>query len=254
MVQIKGNALITGAAKRIGRHLALTLAQDGWAIAVHYRSAKEEAASLVDEIKAAGGTACSVQADLSQEVSTSTLVSASAATLGGPITTLINNASVFEHDTWESACKASWNTHLDINLRAPFFLSQAMAKALPKGQSGHIINIIDQRVWKLTPDYLSYTLSKSALWTLTQTLAQALAPQIRVNAVGPGPVLKSIHQDEETFKKQSDALLLGKAASVGDVANTVKFLLDTPSITGQMIAVDSGQHLAWKTPDVFGVD
>jgi len=251
---MQGNVLITGAAKRIGRIIARHLAHQGWAVVIHYNQGHDDAEHLVQDIVSTGGKAIAIQADLQQDISTGTLVSAASAGLGGPITALINNASIFENDRWDSVTKSSWDRHLDINLRAPFFLSQSFAKALPKDRSGSIINIIDQRVWKLTPDYMSYMLSKSALWTLTQTMAQALAPRIRVNAIGPGPVLKSAQQDEEAFQKQSDALPLGKAARPEDVAEAVSYLLSASSVTGQMIAVDSGQHLAWQTPDVVGVD
>ncbi|MGD8326038.1 MAG: SDR family oxidoreductase [Sphingomonadales bacterium] len=254
MTSHKGNVLITGAGRRIGRHLALRLAEQGWSIAVHHNHAHEEAVKVVEDIKSMGGKAAAIQADLAQDLSTTALISAATATLGGPMTALINNASIFEHDSFETVTKSSWDRHLNINLRAPFFLSQSFAKALPKDQQGTIINIIDQRVWKLTPDYMSYTISKSALWTLTQTMAQALAPRIRVNAIGPGPVLKSIHQDEETFEKQSAALPMRQAATPDDVVQAATYLLDASSVTGQMIAVDGGQHLAWQTPDVVGVD
>lgn len=251
---MQGNVLITGAAKRIGRVIAEHLAYQGWAVAIHYNQGQDEAESLAQDILSQGGKAVAIQADLQQDISTGTLVSAAAAGLGGPVTALINNASIFENDRWNSVTKNSWDRHLNINLRAPFFLSQSFAKALPKEKTGSIINIIDQRVWKLTPDYMSYMVSKSALWTLTQTMAQALAPRIRVNAIGPGPVLKSTQQDEEAFQKQSDALPLGKAATPQDVAEAASYLLSASSVTGQMIAVDSGQHLAWQTPDVVGVD
>lgn len=251
---MQGKILITGAAKRIGRTLALHLAEQGWAVAIHYNQAGEEAEALRSEIEASGGRAVAIQADLAQDISTGTLVSAASSSLGGPLTALINNASIFEHDSWDNVSNSSWDRHLNINLRAPFFLCQSFAKALPKEKTGAIINIIDQRVWKMTPDYMSYMVSKSALWTLTQTMAQALAPKIRVNAIGPGPVLKSIHQDETSFAKQSAALPLGHAATPDDVAQAASYLLSASSVTGQMIAVDSGQHLAWQTPDVVGVD
>jgi NAD(P)-dependent dehydrogenase (short-subunit alcohol dehydrogenase family) len=158
---------------------------------------------------------------------------------------LINNAARFEPDTLATLGGATWQAHLDVNLRAPVFLTQAFASALPDGVEGNVINILDQKVLRLTPDYFSYTIAKAALWTATQTMAQALAPKIRVNAIAPGPVLKHEGQSRRAFERECGATLLGRAVSAGDVAGAVRFLLETPSITGQLIALDSGQHLAF---------
>lgn len=246
--------LITGAGKRIGKALALALGQDGWTIAVHYNTSPNDAQAVADAITTQGGNAFTIEADLANEEDTQSLVERTVDQANAPLSALINNASIFERDQWDSVSRESWDAHLNINLRAPFILTQSFAKALTKGQSGSVINIIDQRVWKLTPDYISYTLSKAALWTLTQTLAQALAPRIRVNAIGPGPVLRSIHQDEAAFARQTASLPLAHGASPDDIVAAARYLLNAPSVTGQMIAVDGGQHLAWRTPDVLGVD
>ncbi len=248
-----GIALITGAAKRIGRSIALDLASQGWDIAIHYNSSDEEAWKTVQEIKDLGRKAITLKADLGNERDVAGLVPACVDQLAAP-TCLINNASRFAYDEITTLTNEGWQAHLNINLRAPVLLAQAFAQALPQDQSGNIINIVDQRVWKLTPLFFSYTISKAGLWTATQTLAQALAPRIRVNAIGPGPVLKSIHQTEEQFDRQQRATLLEHGTSPKEIARAICFILDAPALTGQMIALDGGQHLAWQTPDVTGVD
>lgn len=235
-------ALITGAARRIGNALATDLAQAGWTIAIHYRRSRADADRLVAEIEALGGRARSFQADLSDPDAPAALVADVVRDLGPP-TVLINNASEFLPDTVQTLDNETWELHLGINLKAPVFLAQAMAKCLPAAAEGNIINIIDQRVWNLTPEFFSYTISKAGLWTATRTLAQALAPRIRVNAIGPGPVLRSIHQTDDDFARESRSTLLGRGASTGEIAAAVRFILATPSLTGQMIALDGGQHL-----------
>lgn len=235
-------ALITGAARRIGRALALDLSSAGWTIAIHYRKSASEADRLVADIEARGGRAKSFQADLVDPDSSRKLVGDVVRELGPP-TVLINNASEFLPDTIQSLDDGTWDLHLGINLKAPVFLAQAMAVGLPADREGNIINIIDQRVWNLTPEFFSYTISKAGLWTATRTLAQALAPRIRVNAIGPGPVLRSIHQTDEDFERESRSTLLGRGASTDEIAAAVRFILATPSLTGQMIALDGGQHL-----------
>ena len=241
--------LITGAGKRIGRTLALSLAGQGHAIAVHYNRSAGEAEEVVGRIRKAGGSAASVGADLADEGAVASLM-ARAAEAVGPITTLINNASLFEQDDVWTATRDSWDAHMSVNLRAPFVLTQSLAKALPDGANGNVVNIIDHRVWKLNPMFATYTLSKAGLWTLTRTLAQALAPRIRVNGIGPGPVLASIHQTSRTFAAEADNVLLGHGPTPEEIAHAVRFILATPSMTGQMIALDGGQHLAWQTPDL----
>lgn len=236
-------ALVTGAGRRLGRTIALNLAQSDWRIGVHYHASEAEALSLVDEILAMGGEAAALKADLGRLEDLGPLVEACCEALGPP-TCLINNAACFEWDSAETCDEASWARHLDINLRAPVFLTQAFARALPAGAQGNVINLIDQKVWCLNPDYFSYTIAKSALWTATQTLAQALAPRIRVNAIAPGPVLPYQGQTEAEFRQECRDTLLKRVVSTDDVTAAVRFLLETPSITGQMIALDGGQHLA----------
>lgn len=243
-------ALVTGAGKRIGRAIATDLAAGGWQVAVHYNSSQADAVALVKEIESAGGNAFALQGDLADAGVVERLVPACIDKFGR-LDLLVNNASLFEHDDVDSLTQESWQNHIDINLRAPLFLSQGFAKALSKGAGGNIINIIDQRVWKLTPEFLSYTVSKSGLWTLTQTLAQALGPAIRVNAIGPGPTLANPRQSQEAFENQQHATLLQRGATPEEIGAAVRFILDAPAMTGQMIALDGGQHLAWQTPDIY---
>ena len=245
MIPQKNVALVTGAGARIGKELALALAVDGWAIAVHYRASEGPAREVSEQIIGHGGHAAVFHGDLADEEATAALLPAVARELG-PVTCLINNASVFEYDSVESATRGSWDLHLNVNLRAPFVLSQVMAKNLPRATSGSIINIIDQRVENLTPHFMSYTISKSALWTITQTLAQALAPAIRVNAISPGPVLPSPRQSKDAFAQQYAATPLERAVDTAEICAAAKFILAAPSLTGQMITIDSGQHLGWS--------
>lgn len=254
-----GVVLITGAAHRIGRAIALDMAGRGWKVVVHYLSSGDAAQKLVNEIKEfnelndSGSSALAVQADLQNSDDLDRLMAASVSTFGH-IDCLINNASLFEDDEITSLDKNSWAAHIDTNLRAPIFLSQSFAAQLPRENSGNIINIIDQRVWRLTPLFFSYTISKSALWTATRTMAQALAPQIRVNGIGPGPVMKSVHQSAEQFARQCASTPLGRGSSGEEIASAVQYILDAPSMTGQMIALDGGQHLSWRTADVMDVE
>lgn len=238
----KGAVLVTGAARRIGRAIALDLGRRGFPIAIHHHRSASEAEDLAVEIRKAGGTARTFAADLADPEAVMRLMPAAAAALG-PIGTLINNAARFEHDTVLSATIESWTLHLDVNLRAPFFLAQSFARALPEGLNGNIINVIDMRVWKPTPHFASYTVSKNGLWLLTQTLAMALAPRIRVNGIGPGPTLPSAHQSESNFLRQTAALPLRRAPTPDDIAAGVRYILEAESLTGQMLALDGGQHL-----------
>ncbi len=242
-----GTALVTGAANRIGRAMALALAPTH-AVAVHYRASRAAAHDAVARIVGGGGSAAALRADLSDEGAAAGLAAAAADALG-PVTVLVNNASIFERDTVAGATAGSWSRHMAVNLRAPFVLSQAVAAALPADRRGNIVNLVDQRVWNLTPHFVSYTLSKAGLWTLTQTLALALAPRIRVNAIGPGPTLPSPRQSAEQFAAQARRLPLGAPIAAADIAAAVRFILETPSMTGQMIALDGGQHLGWQHAD-----
>ncbi len=252
---IKGpykTALITGAARRIGRHLAIELASNGIAVAVHHNGSDIEANEVVDTISTIGGNACSIQADLSSTHQTLELINNARSQMGKPLDILINNASVFQPDRLSTLTPESWDLHHTINLRAPALLTQAFAAQVPKGMTGAVINIIDQRVFKLNPQYMSYTASKAGLLALTKTMAQELAKHgIRVNGIGPGPTLANERQSEDEFQAEASSVPLGKGPSLGEIASGVRFLLETPSLTGQMIALDGGQHLAWRTKDIF---
>jgi NAD(P)-dependent dehydrogenase (short-subunit alcohol dehydrogenase family) len=237
--------LVTGGAQRIGRTIVLDLAAHGFAVAIHYRRSKNEAEALAKNIVGRGGKAAAVAADLAKEAEVQTLVPRAVEALGMPLACLVNNASNFEMDKVDTATRESWDRHIETNLRAPLVLSQAFAQQLPEGGEGNIVNLLDQRVWKLTPYFLSYTVAKSGLWTLTRTLALALAPRIRVNGIGPGPTLPSERQTAEQFRQQQLAVPLRHGATPEEIAAAVRFILASPSMTGQMIALDGGEHLGW---------
>jgi NAD(P)-dependent dehydrogenase (short-subunit alcohol dehydrogenase family) len=238
-------ALVTGAAIRIGRAIAEDLAAAGYAVAIHYRSSAKDADSAVAAIQAKGGKAIALKADLALEDETMPLIEKAQASLG-PIGVLINNASVFEPDEAGTATRASWDLHLEANLRAPFVLTQEFARQLPPKAEGVVVNLLDQRVWNLSPFFMSYTVSKSALWTLTRTMALGLAPRIRVNAIGPGPTLPNERQTAEHFQQQLDNVPLGRGATLSEICSAVRFIIGARSMTGQMIALDGGQHLGWN--------
>jgi NAD(P)-dependent dehydrogenase (short-subunit alcohol dehydrogenase family) len=241
--QDTGTALVTGAGRRLGRAIALDFASRGWRVGVHHGASSAEASELVAEIAAKGGKAAALPADLARLDALAPLIEACAKALGPP-TCLVNNAARYAWDTLSTLEGETWQAQLDVNLRAPIFLAQAFAKALPERAEGNVINVVDQKVLRPDPDYFSYTIAKSALWTATQTMAQALAPRIRVNAIAPGPVLKSLNQSETEFEREVRATLLKRRVTVEDVTAAIRFLLDTPSITGQIIALDAGQHLS----------
>lgn len=241
-------ALVTGAGKRIGRAIAVTLAKAGYDIAVHYRGSAEAAQAVVEEVRALGRRAEGVQADLADETQVRGLVPAAAQALGRPLTLLVNNASVFEDDRVGTLSRNSWDRHIETNLRAPIVLAEAFAAQAPDGSA--VVNLLDQRVLKPDPRFFSYSLSRAGLWWATQTLAQALAPRIRINGVGPGPTLPSIHQTDAEFAAEAAATPLARPGSPEAVAQAVLWLARADLVTGQMIAVDGGQHLAWKTPDI----
>ncbi|MDT8326040.1 MAG: SDR family oxidoreductase [Roseovarius sp.] len=256
-------ALVTGAGKRLGRAMALELARRGHDVAVHYASSAEAAEEVAETIRALGRKAVTLQADLLDEAQVTPLVARAAEALGGPITTLINNASIFEYDTIESATRAGWDRHMESNLRAPFVLTQAMAEGIPdpvmdaRGEplaQGLVINMIDQRVRKLTPEFMTYTIAKMGLWALTQTAAQALAPRVRVNAIGPGPTLQGHRQSDRHFQNQRQATIMARGANADDITSALVYFLSAPAVTGQLLCVDGGQHLGWQTPDVLGVE
>lgn len=237
--------LITGAGKRIGRALAEDFGARGWSVAIHYNGSAAEAEAAVAAVQRSGAKAVALKADLSDAAAVDALVPYAVGAIG-PLGCLINNASIFERDEAMTATLESWDRHQAVNLRAPFFLSQAFAKQRPEDAKGAIINIIDERVWHLTPHFTSYTVSKTGLWTLTQTLAMALAPAIRVNAVGPGPTLPNPYQNQAQFDRQQARMPLGHGTTPAEICAAVRFILEAPAMTGQMIALDGGQHLGWK--------
>lgn len=235
-------ALVTGAARRVGAALATHLGARGWSVAVHYRDSTAEAEALCRTIAAAGGTAVALQADLADPQALEPLVER-AAEACGPLGLLVNNASIFEYDDADSAGAESWQRHQDINLRAPLVLTQRFAALLPQDAAGLAVNMIDTRVLNLTPRYLSYTVSKTGLWTLTQTLAQALAPRIRVNGIGLGPTLPVEGQSDADFAERCSRLPLEAGPSLEEVCAALQFLLEARSMTGQMLGLDGGDHL-----------
>ncbi len=244
-------ALVTGAGRRLGRAMAIGLGRAGFSVAVHYNSSRDEAEGVVAEIVALGAKAIALGGDLSDRSATARLVPAAASALG-PLSLLVNSASLFENDEIETLSDRSWDAHIETNLYAPLKLAQAFAAAAPAGEDNLIVNLIDQRVWKLTPQFLSYTVSKAGLWTLTQTLAQALGPQgVRVNTIGPGPTMRNARQSEADFALQEQATVLGRGGAPDDIVGALMYFVSARAVTGQMIAVDGGQHLAWRTPDVL---
>jgi len=246
--QIK-TVLVTGAAKRLGRAISLDLARHGWNVALHFNSSEKEARATAADAQTAGVKVALLKADLGRESETASLVERAAAELG-PLTALVNSASLFENDDWYGVTRESWDKHVETNLRAPFVLAQSFARQVPRDSGGAIVNLIDQRVLKPTPQFISYSLSKAGLHWLTTTLAQALAPRVRVNAVGPGPTIINPRQSQADFARQREATVLGRGAEPQDVCDAVRYLLGASAVTGQMIAVDGGQHLIWQTPDV----
>ncbi|MGC9368594.1 MAG: SDR family oxidoreductase [Paracoccaceae bacterium] len=260
---MQGRALVTGAGRRLGRAMALHLARRGLDVAVHYASSEADAQATVDEIHVMGRRACTLRADLLNEHETEALVERASEELGGPLTVLVNNASIFEYDNIQTASRESWDRHMESNLRAPFVLTQRFAEQVPpetvdaRGEplaSALVINMIDQRVRKLTPEFMTYTIAKMGLWAFTKTAAQALAPQVRVNAIGPGPTLRGERQSEEHFSRQRQATILTRGADERDICGALDYFLNAVAVTGQLVCVDGGQHLAWVTPDVLGVE
>ncbi|MEM1036201.1 MAG: SDR family oxidoreductase [Pseudomonadota bacterium] len=243
-------ALVTGAGARLGKAMAITLGQDGWSVAVHYRGSKAGAEDTADQIRSAGGSAEIIQADLANEEQAATLQRASQEALGGPLTLLVNSASTFDDDTAIEHSRENWDHHFGPNLRAPIVLSQHFARSLPEDTRGLIVNMVDMRVLKLNPQFFTYTLSKAALWTATKTMAQAFAPNVRVNAIGPGPTLENVHQKAGEFDAEAQATLTGEGSNPDEIVKALKYLIAAESVTGQMICSDGGQHLVWQTPDV----
>jgi NAD(P)-dependent dehydrogenase (short-subunit alcohol dehydrogenase family) len=260
---MRGAALVTGGARRLGRAMALALAQRGHDVVVHYAGSGEEAAEVVAEIGALGRRAVAVQSDLLEDARTATLIARAREAIGAPLAVLINNASIFEYDRLGSITADSWERHIASNLRAPVMLTQDFAAQAPQAEpdargepvaQALVINMIDQRVLKLTPEFASYTVAKMGLWAFTRTAAQALAPHIRVNAIGPGPTLRGGRQSESHFARQRAATLLQRGANEDDIISALGYFLDAPAVTGQLLCVDGGQHLSWQTPDVLGTE
>lgn len=257
-----GKALVTGAGTRLGRAMALKLGELGFDVAVHYNGSNDGAQTVVEELRSAGRTAESIQSDLLDEAQSESLVGRAAEALDGPITCLVNNASTFIHDDIESANRESWNANIGSNLRAPFVLTQQFARQVEEPEIDRngellaracVINMLDQRVRKLTPEYMSYTIAKMGLWAFTQTAARALAPRVRVNAIGPGTTLPGGTQSEEQFRRQRAAKPLGRGPNPEDICAALAYLVQSPSVTGQLICVDGGQHLAWQTADILAL-
>jgi NAD(P)-dependent dehydrogenase (short-subunit alcohol dehydrogenase family) len=256
-----GRALVTGAARRLGKAMALELARQGLDVAVHYNGSAAEAGAVAEAIRGMGRKAVTLQADLLGEAAMASLVPRAAEALGGPLTVLVNNASIFEYDTLATATKQGWDRHFGSNLRAPFVLTQAFAAQAPAvafadGEplaTGLVVNLIDQRIRKLTPEFMTYTLAKMGLWALTRTAAQALAPAIRVNAIAPGPTLQGARQSADHFARQRAATILGRGADDADVCGALSYFLHAKAVTGQVLCIDGGQHLAWQTPDILGI-
>ncbi len=258
-----GAALVTGAARRLGRAMALDLAARGFDVVIHYHTGRAEAEGVAEQARAHGVRAAAVAADLLDREATAALIPAAAAALDRPLTVLVNNASIFEHDTIATATWESWDRHIGSNLRAPFELTQAFAAQAPRMRldaagepvaRASVINMIDQRVRKLTPEFATYTIAKAALWVFTRTAAQGLAPHVRVNGIGPGPTLIGERQSPGHFADQRARTILGRGASAAEICAALRYLLDAPGVTGQLICVDGGQHLGWVTPDVLGVE
>ena len=242
--------IITGGANRIGAAIAEKLAGPNKEIVIQFNKSKSKAESLKRKLQNYGTKIYLVKGDLSKEKDITKIIKFAKSKLKY-FDCLINNASIFENDRLENFKVDSWEKHITTNLRAPALLSKEFSKNI-KGKNNNIVNIIDQRVFKLTPFFFSYTISKSGLYTLTKTSAMSLAPNIRVNGIAPGPTIKNQRQSEKHFKKQYLATPLKKQVDVGQICNTVEFFINNKSITGQVLAVDSGQNLNWQTPDVLG--
>lgn len=243
-------ALVTGGARRIGRAISLGLAERGFKVVLHYKDSKAEAAALADEIREKGGDAATAEGNLASETAAASLMKETLSAFG-PISLLVNNASAFEDDAAQDFNPETWKLHFAVHALAPALLAKDMAANLPAGREGLIVNVIDQRVLKPTPRQFSYSLSKATLWAATKSMAQAYAPRIRVNAIGPGPTLRGARQEEADFRAQIDGLLLKRGADLSEFGQAIGFLWQARSVTGQLIALDGGQHLAWETPDAI---
>lgn len=256
-------ALVTGGARRLGRAMALALAEAGHDVAVHYAGSRDDAEQTARDIRALGRRAVTLQADLLNESATQALLPRAVQALGQPVRVLVNNASVFEYDNIGSMTRQSWDRHMQSNLRAPVVLTQALAAQMPPAEpdengelqaQGLVINMVDQRVQKLTPEFASYTIAKMGLWAFTRTAAQGLAPHVRVNAIGPGPTMQGARQSDSHFARQRQHTVLGRGSDAEGIVQALLYFLNARGVTGQLICVDGGQHLAWQTPDILGVE
>ena len=253
-------ALVTGAAKRLGREMVLYLAGRGYDVAIHYAGSQADAEQTAADARALGVKACTFQTDLLDAEATQDLVSRVAKAMG-QLQVLVNNASIFDYDNIHSATLDGWDRHIGSNLRAPFQLIQAFAAQAPKAKAdengepqaqGLVVNMVDQRVLKPTPEFMTYSLAKAGLWSLTRTAAQALAPDIRVNAIGPGPTMIGARQSRQHFDAQRASTILKRGSDPQGITQALGYFLDARAVTGQLICVDGGQHLGWRTPDVIG--
>lgn len=242
-------ALVTGAGRRIGAAISRRLAAAGYAVAVHCRGSRAEADAVADAVRAAGGNAVVVQGDLAVPQACDDVLDAAARALG-PLSLLVNNASLFEKDTLQTLDLALWDRHFAVNLRAPVLLARRFAAQARPADDPSIVNVVDQRVLRLTPQVFSYTLTKAALHAATVTMAQSLAPAIRVNAIGPGPTIANVHDGEAGMAAEVAGVPLARAVPPDDIADAVLYLAAARSVTGQTIAVDSGQSIGWRTPDI----
>lgn len=255
-------ALITGASQRLGRAMALDLAGSGWDVAIHYNGSQDDAETTAEDARALGANAVTLQADLGNPDAVDQLVPDAASKLGGPLACLINNASTFRNDEIGSITPDSWTNGMGSNLRAPVMLTQAFAEQAPRARmdgsnepvaQAVVVNIIDQRVLKPTPYFASYFLAKSGLMAFTRSAAQALAPHVRIGGIGPGPTLKATRQSQAHFDQQRKACILGRGSDPEDIVNAMRFIMTNKAFTGQMLAIDGGQHLIWQTPDIQGM-
>ena len=243
--------------------MALRLAERGLDVAIHYSGSEAAAEETAAEARGHGVEAVTVQANLLSDAETATLVPRAAEALGRPLTVLINNASIFEHDDISSLSLDSWDRHIGSNLKAPVFLTQAFAAQAPRAETdaageprarAMVVNMIDQRVRKLTPQFMTYTLAKMGLWAFTRTAAQGLGPHVRVNGIGPGPTMQGERQSKSHFNDQRATTILARGSGPEEIVRALDFILDSPGLTGQLLCMDGGQHLAWQTPDVLGVE
>ena len=256
-------ALVTGAGKRLGCAMALELGRLGAAVAVHYNTSAAAAEEVVAELQGMGVNAAAIGADLLDWDATEALVARASAALGTPLDVLVNSASIFEYDRVDTFTRKSWDRHIKSNLRAPLQLTKAFAAQVPDAPldvtgepraQAAIINMIDMRVRKPTPEFITYSIAKHGLWAMTQTTAQALGPRIRVNAIGPGPTMQGARQSAEHYASQRAATILARGSDPGEICTALRFLLHVDGFTGQLLCLDGGQHLAWQTPDVLGVE